>query len=54
VAVLLAVILVAAANAIWLCVEMSRRDQPLLGLAALGILVADGVLGAVYGALTAA
>jgi hypothetical protein len=51
VAVLLVLIVVAATTAVVLCVEMSRRDKPHLGLVALGVLVVDGILGTVYGAL---
>jgi hypothetical protein len=51
VAVLLVLIVVAAAAAVVLCIEMSRRDKPGLGLAALGVLIVDGILGTVYAAL---
>jgi hypothetical protein len=34
-------------------VQMQRRNEPVLGLSALGLLTADGVLGAAYGALAA-
>ena len=49
--VLLVLILIAATTAVVLCVEMSRRDKPHLGLAALGVLIIDGILGTVYGVL---
>jgi hypothetical protein len=50
---LLVLVLAVAAVAVGLLVEMQRRDEPALGLAGLGLLTGDGVLGATYGALVA-
>ena len=51
--VLFAVVLLVAVVAIGLMVEMQRRNEPILGLGALGLLTANGVLGVTYGALAA-
>jgi hypothetical protein len=47
------VIAVFAVVGIGLVVEMLRRDEPMLGLAGLGVLTLDGVLGTTYGFLEA-
>ena len=52
--VLLVLIVVAATTSVWLCVDMSRRDRPHLGLVALVVLVLDGIIGTLYGALASA
>ena len=52
-AVLFVLVLAVAVVAVGLLVEMQRRNAPVLGLGALGLLTADGVLGAAYGALAA-
>ena len=50
---LFVLVLAVALVSVALLVEMQRRDAPALGLSALGLLTADGVLGAAYGALAA-
>jgi hypothetical protein len=50
---LLVLVLVVAVAAVGLLVEMVRRDRPMLGLAGLGLLTGDGVLGVTYGFLDA-
>jgi hypothetical protein len=50
---LLVLSLTAAAVGLGLMGEMYRRDQPLLGVAGLGILLVASMLGAVYGTLAA-
>ncbi len=52
-ATLLVLVLAVAVAAVGLLLEMQRRDEPVLGLGALGLLTADGLLGAAYGALAA-
>jgi hypothetical protein len=52
-AMLFVLVLAVAVVAVGLMVQMQRRDQPVLGLGALGLLTVDGLLGAVYGALAA-
>jgi hypothetical protein len=52
--VLLVLVVLVAVVAIGLMIEMQRRNEPMLGLSALGLLTADGVLGTTYGALAAA
>ncbi len=52
--VLLVLVVLVAVVAIGMLVEMQRRDEAVLGLGALGLLTADGVLGAAYGGLAAA
>ena len=52
--VLLVLVVLVAVLAIGLLVEMQRRNEPMLGLSALGLLTADGVLGAAYGGTAAA
>jgi hypothetical protein len=44
--VLFVLVLAVAVVSVGLLVEMERRDEPALGLSALGLLTADGVLGA--------
>jgi hypothetical protein len=51
--VLLVLVVLVAVVAIGMMIEMQRRNEPMLGLNALGLLTVDGVLGAAYGALTA-
>ena len=51
--VLFVIAVALAVVAVGLTAEMFRRDEPTLGLAALGILTLDGVLGATYGFLDA-
>ena len=51
--VLFLVILAVAVVSAGLVVEMLRRDEPILGLNALGLLTVDGVLGVTYGFLGA-
>jgi hypothetical protein len=51
VTVLLFLTVVGAVLGAGLCVEMSRRDEASLGLAALGVLMIASVLGTVYAAL---
>lgn len=51
--ILFVVIVIAVIVAVGLCVEMSRRDDALLGLVAITVLMVAGVLGAVYAALAA-
>lgn len=52
--VLFVLVLVVAMVSVGLLVEMERRNEPALGLSALGLLTADGILGATYGAFAAA
>ncbi|HEY7101195.1 MAG TPA: hypothetical protein VH573_06085 [Mycobacteriales bacterium] len=52
--ILLVLVVLVAAASIGLMIEMQRRNEPMLGLSALGLLTADGVLGVTYGALAAA
>jgi hypothetical protein len=52
--VLFVLVLAVAVVSVGLLVEMERRDEPALGLSALGLLTADGILGAAYGAFAAA
>jgi hypothetical protein len=51
--ILFVLVLVVAAAAIGLLVEMFRRDEPILGLTSIGLLTANGVLGVTYGFLGA-
>jgi hypothetical protein len=51
--ILLVLIVIGFVLGVGLCIEMSRRDETLLGVAALGVLMAASVLGAVYAALAA-
>ena len=48
---LLVLVLAVAVVSVGMLVEMQRRNEPVLGLSALGLLTAGGVLGAAYGAL---
>ena len=50
---ILLVVSCATAAALLFCAEMYRRDEPLLGLTALGVLMLAGLLGAVYATLEA-
>ena len=50
---LFVLVLAVAAVSVGLLVQMQRRNEPLLGLSAVGLLTADGLLGAAYGALAA-
>ncbi|HEV7654062.1 MAG TPA: hypothetical protein VGP36_04880 [Mycobacteriales bacterium] len=50
---LFVLVLVVAVVATGFVVEMLRRDEPVLGLGALGLLTVDGVLGVTYGFLIA-
>jgi hypothetical protein len=50
---LLVVVLAVAVVSVGMLVEMQRRDAPLLGLSALGLLTVDAVLATAYGALAA-
>jgi len=50
---LFVLVLAVAVVSVGLLVEMQRRNVPALGLSALGLLTADGVLGVTYGALAA-
>jgi hypothetical protein len=52
--VLSALLVLVAAVSIGLLIEMQRRNEPMLGLGAVGLLTAGGVLGVTYGALAAA
>ena len=52
--VLLVLVVLAAVLAVGLMAEMQRRNEPVLGLGALGLLTADGVLAVAYGSLAAA
>jgi hypothetical protein len=52
--VLFVLVLAVAVLSVGLLVEMERRNEPALGLSALGLLTAAGVLGAAYGAFAAA
>jgi hypothetical protein len=47
------IVVVVAVAAVGLLVEMQRREEPALGLSALGLLTVDGVLAAAYGAFAA-
>jgi hypothetical protein len=51
--ILFVLVLLVAAVAVGLMVEMQRRNEPALGLTGLGLLTVDGVLGVTYGALAA-
>jgi hypothetical protein len=51
--ILFVLVLVVAVAAIGLLVEMFRRNEPILGLTAIGLLTANGVLGVTYGFLGA-
>jgi hypothetical protein len=44
-------VLVVAAVAVAMLIEMQRRNEPILGLSALGVLTTDGVLAAAYGTM---
>ena len=50
---LLVLILVGALVGVGLCVEMNRRNQSMLGLSAIAVLMAVAVLSTVYAALGA-
>ena len=50
---LLVLVLAIAVVSVGMLVQMQRRNEPVLGLSALRLLTADGVLGAAYGALAA-
>lgn len=52
--VLLMLVLLLMLGGLGMLVVMQRRDEPLLGLYALAVLVAAGLLGTVYGTLAAA
>lgn len=52
--ILFVFIVAIVALAIGLVVEMARRNEPMLGLPALGLLTVGGVLGVAYGFLDAA
>jgi hypothetical protein len=51
--ILFVLVLVIAVVSVGLLVEMSRRNRPLLGLSALGLLTFNAMLAATYGTLTA-
>jgi hypothetical protein len=51
--VLFVFVIVLAVVAVGLTIEMFRRDRPMLGLIAVGLLTADGVPGTAYGFLGA-
>jgi len=50
---LFVLVVVVAVGAIGLLIQMQRRDEPALGLSAVGLLTADGLLGVTYGAVAA-
>jgi hypothetical protein len=51
--ILFVLVVLAAVVSVAMLVEMSRRDRPILGLSALGVLTVDAILAAGYGALGA-
>ena len=51
--VLFVLIVVGALVGVGLCVEMNRRNEAVLGLTALGVLMAVALLGTVYATLAA-
>ena len=52
--VLLVLTLLLIAAGVGLLAAMLRRDQPALGMAGLGLLIAAGIPGSVYGLLASA
>jgi hypothetical protein len=51
--ILFGIVVAMAVVAVGLVAEMHRRDEPLLGLSAIGLLTVDGVAAVTYGFLIA-